>query len=222
MSRTRFVFVLFFSILLWPLAAQAGQPSIPDMQAARVNETARTAPADQIGPVTPKDPVSSRASIPPSSLTASQSQLSVNPSAAPPIPGASPQSTSENVTVHVETILATNSEEPVDSRLKDIRRRLGAFRYSSYQLVQEKSQLVSWDKKASFTLPGGRFLQVVARAYANERIALQLTFLEGGIPTPLMSTTLNIRNRGKLYIGGREHQGGMLILRIGATTESTR
>ena len=129
---------------------------------------------------------------------------------------------SETVTVHVETILATNSKEPVDARLIGIRRRLAAFRYSSYKLVQEKSQLVSWGKKVSFSLPGGRFLQVVPRAYANERIKLQLIFLEGSTPTPLMSTTLNIRNHGKLYIGGREYQGGMLILRIGATTESPR
>jgi hypothetical protein len=131
------------------------------------------------------------------------------------------QSMGETVTVQVETILATNSEEPVDDRLPDIRHQLKAFRYSSYKLVQEKSQLVSWGKKASFSLPGGRFLQVVPRAYANERIGLQVIFLEGGIPTPLMSTTLNIRNHGKLYIS-REHQGGMLILRIGAKTESPR
>ncbi len=206
MSYTRFVFVFFSSILLWPLTTQADQLGIPSGQGARQSEIAQTAP------------VASSASTPPSAAMALQSK----PSATPPVPDTSPQSTSETVTVHVETILATNSEEPVDERLPDIRRRLAAFRYSSYKLVQEKSQLVSWGKQASFTLPGGRFLQVVARAYANERIGLQLMFLEGGTPTPLMSTTLNIRNRGKLYIGGRAYQGGMLILRIGATTESPR
>jgi hypothetical protein len=212
MSCTRFAFVFFSSMLLWPLATQADQPRIPNGRAAGQSGIAST------DPVTSKDPVASSAFILPSAPTAPQS----NPSATPSIPETSSQSTSETVTVHVETILATNSEEPVDDRLPDIRRRLGAFRYSSYQLVQEKSQLVNWGKKTSFTLPGGRFLQVVARAYPNERIGLQLMFLEGDTPTPLMSTTLNIRNRGKLYIGGRAYQGGMLILRIGATTESPR
>ena len=209
MNCTHFAFVFFSSTLLWPLTIQADQPHIPGGRAA-----GQPAVAEIVGtaPVPPRDPVGD----PVASSAATALQL--EPSVSDP----SPQSVSETVTVHVETILATNSKEPVDDRLTDIRTRLGAFRYSSYKLVQEKSQLVSWGKKASFTLPGGRFLQVVARAYANERIGLQLMFLEGGTPTPLMSTTLNIRNRGKLYIGGgREHQDGMLILRIGATTEPT-
>ena len=127
--------------------------------------------------------------------------------------------TGKTVSVEVETILATNNSEQMDERLTDIRRRLRIFRYSSYQLVQKKSQLVSWGKQANFMLPGGRFLQVVPREYVNERIGLQVMLLEGDTPTPLMSTKLSIRNRGLLFVGGREYQGGMLILKIGAATE---
>lgn len=125
----------------------------------------------------------------------------------------------KTVSVEVETILATNNSEQMDERLTDVRQRLAFFRYSSYQLVQKKSQLVSWGKQANFMLPGGRFLQVVPREYVNERIGLQVILLEGGTPTPLMSTKLSIRNRGLFFVGGRGHQGGMLILKIGAATE---
>ena len=127
--------------------------------------------------------------------------------------------TGETVAVEVETILATNNAEQMDDRLTDLRSRLSIFRYSSYQLVQKKSQLVSWGKQANFMLPGGRFLQVVPREYVNERIGLQVILFEGDTPTPLLSTKLSILNRGLLFVGGREHQGGMLILKIGAATE---
>lgn len=127
--------------------------------------------------------------------------------------------TGKTVAVEVETILATNNSEQMDNRLTDIRRRLRIFRYSSYQLVHKRSQLVGWGKQADFMLPGGRFLQVVPREYVNERIGLQVILLEGDTPTPLMSTKLSIRNRGLLFVMGREYQGGMLILKIGAATE---
>ena len=222
MSCTHFAFVFFSSLLLWPLTTQADQPRIPGKHVIGQSEVAEivgSVPLDQTSSVASQDPVASSASTSSSVAAGLPPEPSVGAPATSLVPDTSPQPTSETVTVHVETILATNSEEPVDDRLTDIRHRLGAFRYSSYKLVQEKSQLVRWGKTTSFSLPGGRFLQVLARAYANERIGLELMFLEGDIPTPLMSTTLNIRNRGKLYIGGREHQGGMLILRIGATAE---
>lgn len=125
----------------------------------------------------------------------------------------------EMVELRIETVLATNGSQDFDDRLTDIRPQLSAFRYSSYQLVQEERRRVGWGTRADFSLPGGRFLQVVPKAYVNERIALQVMLMEGATPTPLMSTALSIRNHGTLFVGGRKHQEGMLIIRIGATAE---
>src|SRR5215475_11968410 len=125
----------------------------------------------------------------------------------------------EMVELQIETVLATNSSQDFDNRLNDIRPQLRAFRYQSYRLVQEERRRVGWGKQADFTLPGGRFLQVVPKHYANERIALQVMLMEGSSPTPLMDTALSIRNHGTLFFGGRQHQGGTLIIRIGAAAE---
>ncbi len=125
----------------------------------------------------------------------------------------------EMVEVQVETVLATNSSQDFDSRLTDIRPQLHAFRYSSYRLVQEERRRVGWGTRANFFLPGGRFLQVVPRDYTNERIALQVMLMEGATPTPLMSTLLSLRNHGTFYVGGRKHQEGMLIIRIGVAAD---
>jgi hypothetical protein len=125
----------------------------------------------------------------------------------------------EMVELRVETVLATNSSKEFDNRLTDIRPQLSEFRFSSYQLVQEERRRVDWGKQADFFLPGGRFLQVVPKEYANQRIALQVMLIEGTTPTPLMNTLLSIRNHGTVFVGGRKHQEGMLIIRIGATAD---
>jgi hypothetical protein len=125
----------------------------------------------------------------------------------------------EMVELRVETVLATNSSKEFDNRLTDIRPQLSEFRFSSYQLVQEERRHVGWGKQADFFLPGGRFLQVVPKEYTNKRIALQVMLMEGTTPTPLMNTLLSIRNHGTVFVGGRKHQEGMLIIRIGATAD---
>ncbi|HJY79751.1 MAG TPA: hypothetical protein VKK81_01525 [Candidatus Binatia bacterium] len=125
----------------------------------------------------------------------------------------------EMVELRVETVLASNASQDFDNRLTDIRPQLNEFRFSSYQLVQEEHRRVDWGKQASFSLPGGRFLQVVPKEYANKRIALQVMLIEGTTPTPLMNTLLSIRNHGTVYFGGRKHQEGTLIIRIGVTAD---
>lgn len=125
----------------------------------------------------------------------------------------------EMVELRVETVLATDSSKEFDNRLDDIRPQLDKFRYSSYRLVQEERRRVDWGKQADFFLPGGRFLQVVPKGYVNKRIALQVMLMEGATPTPLVDTRLSIRNHGVVFFGGSKHQGGTLIIRIGAVAD---
>jgi hypothetical protein len=125
----------------------------------------------------------------------------------------------EMVELRVETVLATDSSKEVDNRLNDIRPQLKEFRYASYRLVQEERRLVDWGKQANFSLPGGRFLQVIPKAYNDERIALQVMLMGGASPTPMIDAVLSIRNHGMLFVAGPKHQEGTLIIRIGATAD---
>ncbi len=125
----------------------------------------------------------------------------------------------ETVELRIETVLASNASPYFDRRLEDIRRQLGVFRYKSYRLVQEERRRVGWGSQVDFSLPGGRILQVVPKQFADDRIALQVMIMEGASPTPLMNTALSIKNHGTLFFGGRRHQDGTLIIRIGATAD---
>ena len=129
-------------------------------------------------------------------------------------------SAGEMVYICVETVLATDNSREFDNRLIPIRPQLRHFRYKAYRLVQEECRKVGSGKQTSFSLPGGRFLQVVPKEYVNEQIALRVMLMEGVSPSPLMSTLLSIPNRGMLFVGGRKHQGGTLIIRIGASADT--
>lgn len=125
----------------------------------------------------------------------------------------------ETVELRIETVLASNAAPYLDPRLADIANQIRAFRYKSYRLVQEERRRVLWGNQADFALPGGRVLQVVPKQFADERIALQVMVMEGTSTTPLMNTALSIKNHGMLFFGGRRHQDGTLIIRIGAAAE---
>jgi hypothetical protein len=126
----------------------------------------------------------------------------------------------EIVEIRIETVLATNAPQDEDDRLPNMPQWRGAFNYTSYRLVQEERRRVGWGKQVNFFLPGGRLLQVVPKAHTkNNLIALQVMLMEGTTPTSLMNTSLLLPNRGTLFIGGRKHQEGMLLIRIGATAE---
>ncbi len=125
----------------------------------------------------------------------------------------------EMVELRIETVLASNDSPYFDTRLEDIWRQVSSTPYNSYRLMQEERRKVEWGNQVDFSLPGGRVLQVVPKHFASERIALQVMIMEGAPPTPLMKTALSIKNHGTLFFGGRRHQDGTLIIRIGAATD---
>jgi hypothetical protein len=122
------------------------------------------------------------------------------------------------VTVHVDSVLAADTNEGIDSRLqKRMGRRLQAlFSYTTYRLVSHQDGQTECGKMIVFTLPGGRILHVQPRAVDHGMIAMELLLFQG--PRPLMSTDLKLKNNGMLIVGGPRYQQGMLIISIAAST----
>lgn len=124
----------------------------------------------------------------------------------------------EIVEIRIETVLATNSSQEVDQRLGQIKQQLdNLFRYSSYRLVKEESRRTRWGDRASFSIPGGRYLQVTPKSYRDNRVSMRVMLIEGD--RPMVDTELILRNGGVFFVGGRRHQEGVLIISIGAATE---
>ena len=126
----------------------------------------------------------------------------------------------EEVELHIETVLATNSSKGFDARLQDLKPLLvRTFRYSSYRLVQEIRQQARWGEEIKVALPGERYMQVIPKAYERHRISLQVMLREGTNPTSLLNASLSFPDSGTIFFAGRKQKDGVLIIRIGATAK---
>ena len=126
----------------------------------------------------------------------------------------------EEVELHIETVLATNSSKGFDTRLEDLKPLLiRTFHYTSYRLVQEIRQQARLGEPIKVALPGEREMQVIPKAYDNHRISLQVMLREGTNPTSLLTASLSFPTDGAIFFAGRKHQDGVLIIRIGASAK---
>ena len=126
----------------------------------------------------------------------------------------------EEVELHIETVLATNSSTRFDARLQDLKPLLvRTFHYTSYRLVQEIRQQARWGEKIKVALPGERQMQVIPKAYDHHRISLQVMLREGTHPTSLLNASLSFPDNGTIFFAGREQKDGVLIVRIGTTAK---
>jgi hypothetical protein len=126
----------------------------------------------------------------------------------------------EEVELHIETVLASNSSKEFDARLQKLKPLLvRTFRYSSYRLVQEIRQQARWGEEIKVALPGERYMQVTPKAYERHRISLQVMLHEGTNPASLLNASLSFPDSGTIFFAGRKLKDGVLIIRIGATVK---
>lgn len=123
----------------------------------------------------------------------------------------------QNVEITIGTILASNQGDEFDPKLAPRRNQLKVMKYRSYRLIKEESQKVEWQGNAAFEIPGGRSLAVVPQEYVNKRLVLKLRLSEG--EKPLLDTTVRLADGGNFLLGGPEHEGGVLIISISASTQ---
>lgn len=121
------------------------------------------------------------------------------------------------VQVRIGTIFATNETDCLDPNLAKMKNQLDVIKYRCYRLLKDETQKASWRGDATFEIPGGGSLVVTPQEYKNKRIALKLRWLEG--EEPVLDTTVTIPSRGSLLLGGRPHEGGVLILSVSAATQ---
>jgi hypothetical protein len=121
----------------------------------------------------------------------------------------------ETVELDVGTVLATNAGNQIDEELASIRGQLERlFQYTSYRLMKQEQSDVSCGKPATFEIPGGRRLLVMAKNVRGGRVALNVALTKDR--HVLMRTDLTLGRRGTIMVGGPRYENGVLIIWIGA------
>lgn len=119
------------------------------------------------------------------------------------------------INVHVDSVVASDTNEGVDTRLASMGQRLHSlFSYTTFRLVRHQDGQTETGNMVSFDLPGGRILHVQPREVVGDMIAMELVLFQGS--RPLMTTDLKLRDHGVLIVGGPRYEQGMLIISIGA------
>lgn len=121
----------------------------------------------------------------------------------------------EEVGIGIRVILASHQAKGIDGRLQDIQKNLGTlFNYSSYQLLQERSFLLSAGQSDQLPLADNKELhiQLIQEQGGTAEIAVEI--LRGG--KSIFKTTAKLKKGGTLLIGGPKHEDGVLILAIAA------
>ena len=122
------------------------------------------------------------------------------------------------VELTVGSVLATDAGQEFDNRLVAMKPQFESlFRYSSYRLMKQETRALAWGEGASFDIPGGRYLVVAPQELRDSKVAMKIMLLEGG--RPLVDTSVALRNRGVLLLGGPKQQEGVLIISIGANAQ---
>jgi hypothetical protein len=120
------------------------------------------------------------------------------------------------VAVQVLSVLATNSDEILDPRLRAMQRHLDGLPYSSYQLLRQQIRHVAWGQGVRFNLPGPGELKV--RPHSREREGVALTVgLRGVRRRRLVDTDLCLQDHRVLLVGGTRLREGVLIILVGTS-----
>lgn len=121
----------------------------------------------------------------------------------------------DEVGIGIRVILASHQAKGIDARLQDIQKNLGTlFNYSSYQLLQERSFLLSERQSDQLPLADNKDLhiQLIQEQGGTAEIAVEILRAGKGI----FKTTAKLKKGGTLLIGGPKHDDGVLILAIAA------
>jgi len=119
------------------------------------------------------------------------------------------------IAVHIDSVLAADTNKGFDTRLAPMSHRLKKlFRYSTYRLESHQEAITECGHMIGFSLPGGLILHVEPRRIEGDMIEMGVSLFQG--EHPMMTTDFHLMNRGVLMLGGPRYEQGTLIISIAA------
>lgn len=123
----------------------------------------------------------------------------------------------QSVQVTIRSILAGDTSDEFDPKLKGLEQQLKPLKHRSYRALKDETQTVPWQGNKVFEIPGGRSLTIAPQEFQDNRIGLKIRLTQGD--KPLTDTTVKISNKGSIILGGYRHEGGSLVLLISAAAQ---
>ncbi len=121
----------------------------------------------------------------------------------------------DKVTISVQVVHATDSQEGIDPRLEALARSFRYFKYKGYRLLSTEQQAMAPGGNATFAIAGERRLTVtvVERDTARARVRVEIVKDDNR----LLDTTVSINRDGTFIVAGPKYGDGILMLPLRAT-----
>jgi len=117
--------------------------------------------------------------------------------------------------VNVEVIKAERGSSFVDPELEDLVKEIGpVLNYTGFFLLKKSMIRLEIEKKEEVLLSSDRSLELQFLGYEEKKARLSVKISEKSRET--FRTVILMVNKGSALIGGPPHEGGVLLLRIGA------
>ncbi len=119
------------------------------------------------------------------------------------------------VTVGVQVVHATDSEEGIDPRLDALASSFRYFKYKGYRLLSSESRPLAVGGSATFEIAGERELTVTVVERDDERARVRVEIVKG--ENRLLDTTVSINRDGTFIVAGPKYRDGILMLPLRAS-----
>jgi hypothetical protein len=120
----------------------------------------------------------------------------------------------KSVKIDVQVISATTGNAGVDPRLEKIRKNLSEFKYSSYQVISEKTVGLSMNSKETVQLPEKYVLELTPKSIEpNGMIRVHLN-VRSEKQAKLVDTEYAIAPGKDLVVGGMKQKDGALLVAL--------
>lgn len=119
------------------------------------------------------------------------------------------------ITVKVEVVKAHRESDKVDPQIQDMVQELGpVFSYTGFTLLEKTEKRLTVKARTEILLSKTRVLELSFLEFKQGQARIQVRILEN--KTETFKTVLLMVDKGSALIGGPPHEGGVLLLRIGA------
>jgi hypothetical protein len=120
------------------------------------------------------------------------------------------------VQVRFMVVHATSAHSKVDPRLKDLTRYFSSLKYTGYEVLQTESLALGGKGKESFTMDGGRKVNVELLEKDEKRVKMRVEMYNAQ-SSKLLDTTLSVARDGTFILAGPKYKDGILVLPVTAS-----
>ena len=133
------------------------------------------------------------------------------------LPSSSLADSKHEAEIRIRVIHATQGRKNFDPKLRDLKRYLDIYQYSSYEQVIDETLALQAGEAKAIGLLRGKNLNTELVALSKDKATLRMRLF--GPAGVMLNTKVNVGRNSLFFIAGPRYQGGVLFISVSAHYE---